>query len=62
MAGIGFTMSIFITLLAFDDKLLVINSKIAILCASLIAAIAGLILIKNIKGPSISEEDDHTLP
>lgn len=62
LAGIGFTMSIFITLLAFDDKLLVINSKIAILCASLIAAIAGLILIKNIKGPSISEEDDHTLP
>lgn len=55
-------MSIFITLLAFDDNELVINSKIAILCASLIAAIAGLILIKNIKDPLTSEEDDHTLP
>ena len=62
LAGIGFTMSIFITLLAFDDNELVINSKIAILCASLIAAIAGLILIKNIKDPLTSEEDDHTLP
>jgi NhaA family Na+:H+ antiporter len=45
LAGIGFTMSIFITLLAFDDTVQVINSKIAILCASLIAAIAGLLLL-----------------
>ena len=62
LAGIGFTMSIFITLLAFNDQQLVINSKIAILCASLIAAIAGLILIKNIKAPTISPEDDRILP
>ncbi len=62
LAGIGFTMSIFITLLAFQDKTLVINSKIAILCASLIAAIVGLLFIKNIKAPSTFAEDDHTLP
>jgi len=29
-AGIGFTMSIFITLLAFGDKISIVNSKISI--------------------------------
>ena len=41
LAGIGFTMSIFITLLAFDDALLINNSKVAILVASFIAGIIG---------------------
>ncbi len=51
LAGIGFTMSIFITLLAFDDDATVINSKIAILFASLIAASAGLLMLKKTKRP-----------
>ncbi len=42
LAGIGFTMSIFITLLAFNDAGSVLQSKIAILGASLVAAVAGL--------------------
>ncbi len=46
LAGIGFTMSIFITLLAFDDRMLVINSKIAILVASFVAGISGFIWLK----------------
>lgn len=41
LAGIGFTMSIFITMLAFDDAVLVNNAKIAILGASLVAAVLG---------------------
>ena len=41
LGGIGFTMSIFITLLAFDNADIVNNSKIAILIASVIAGIAG---------------------
>jgi NhaA family Na+:H+ antiporter len=41
LAGIGFTMSIFITMLAFDDAVLVNNAKIAILGASLVAAALG---------------------
>jgi len=49
LAGIGFTMSIFITLLAFDDAALVVNSKIAILSASIIAATTGLLILKRIK-------------
>lgn len=43
LGGIGFTMSIFITLLAFDDVGLQNNSKITILIASVIAAIIGFI-------------------
>ncbi len=49
LAGIGFTMSIFITLLAFDDEATVINSKIAILFASLTAAVIGLVILKKTK-------------
>jgi len=46
LGGIGFTMSIFITLLAFDNEADIINSKIAILIASTIAAIIGFIVLK----------------
>jgi NhaA family Na+:H+ antiporter len=46
LAGIGFTMSIFITLLAFDDTGLINGSKIAILVASAIAGGLGFILLK----------------
>lgn len=45
LGGIGFTMSIFITLLAFDDFELQNDSKITILIASVIAAIIGFILL-----------------
>lgn len=46
LAGIGFTMSIFITLLAFDNVDTVNNSKIAILIASFIAGTIGFIFLK----------------
>jgi Na+:H+ antiporter, NhaA family len=41
LAGIGFTMSIFITLLAFDNETIINNSKLIILVSSLTAAILG---------------------
>lgn len=46
LGGIGFTMSIFITLLAFEDSDVINNSKIAILIASLIAGILGFMTLK----------------
>lgn len=46
LGGIGFTMSIFITLLAFTDIALINSSKIAILLASIMAGIAGYITLK----------------
>jgi NhaA family Na+:H+ antiporter len=41
IAGIGFTMSIFVTILAFSDVVVINHSKIAILVASLLSALAG---------------------
>ena len=50
LGGIGFTMSIFISLLAFNNDEDSINSKIAILIASTIAAIVGFIYLNfNLK-------------
>ena len=43
LGGIGFTMSIFITLLAFDKVDIINNSKIAILLASLVAGVTGFV-------------------
>jgi len=46
LGGIGFTMSIFITLLAFDKVEIVNNSKIAIIAASIIAGTIGFIFLR----------------
>ena len=50
LGGIGFTMSMFISNLAFTDQVLVSQSKLSILIASTVAAIAGLtVFITNRK-------------
>lgn len=46
LGGIGFTMSIFITLLAFDDQTTVIDSKISVLVSSVIAGLFGYLYLK----------------
>ncbi len=43
LGGIGFTMSIFITLLAFDDSEVINDSKIAIIMASILAGTIGFL-------------------
>lgn len=48
LGGIGFTMSIFITLLAFKDAETVVSSKIAVLLSSLIAGVFGFVYLKAI--------------
>ena len=47
LAGIGFTMSIFITLLAFDQEEIINSSKLMVLVASLIAGTVGFIWLKR---------------
>ncbi len=47
LAGIGFTMSIFITLLAFEQEQHILNAKIAILFSSLLAALLGLLYLSR---------------
>lgn len=46
LAGIGFTMSIFITLLAYDSYDMTNKAKMAILAGSLLAGIIGFIFLK----------------
>ncbi|HYF02980.1 MAG TPA: Na+/H+ antiporter NhaA [Patescibacteria group bacterium] len=56
LAGIGFTMAIFITVLAYDDAELVNNSKIAVLVGSLIAATIGYVWLRMTLPSPIPEE------
>jgi len=48
LAGIGFTMSIFIALLSFNDAEHISEAKFAILCASVLAGVAGFAYLKGI--------------
>ena len=47
-------MSIFITLLAYDEIVQIDNSKIMILLSSLIAAIIGFFFLKTVLKPTIN--------
>lgn len=47
LGGIGFTMSIFISLLAFSEGEYVLNAKLAVLIASCISGIFGFFILKN---------------
>ncbi len=54
LAGIGFTVSIFMTTLAYDNVILQDESKVGILLASALAAIIGLFFLKSVK---VGEQD-----
>ena len=45
LAGIGFTMSVFIANLAFTDGDIIVGSKMSIIVASAISALAGLLIL-----------------
>lgn len=47
LAGIGFTMSIFITTLAFNDFSIIERAKLGILIASLLSGFIGFIILKK---------------
>jgi len=61
LGGIGFTMSIFITLLAFDSQIIIDGSKIAILIGSCVAAGIGFVTLKlTLPGTVVDElEEDE---
>lgn len=46
LAGIGFTVALFVTDLAFVDETLVAGAKVGVLLASLVAAVAGLAVLR----------------
>lgn len=57
LAGIGFTMSIFITLLAFTEPDVINNSKIAIILGSIIAGTIGYVWLKTLLKSEVEEDD-----
>ena len=58
LGGIGFTMSIFITLLAFGEETIINNAKFVILLSSLIAGIIGYFSLKLVlKVPIIENKN-----
>lgn len=48
LGGIGFTMSVFITLLAFESSVYIADAKLSILLASILSALVGLLLLKSL--------------
>ncbi len=57
LGGIGFTMSIFITLLAFSNTQTITDSKMTILFSSVFAGIAGIIFLRlNLKKQADNDE------
>ena len=47
LGGIGFTMSIFISLLAFKEAEMISSAKLSILIASLLSGVVGYVTLKN---------------
>lgn len=59
LGGIGFTVSLFITDLAFESEEAVVTAKIAILLASTVAAAAGAVILKlSVQNPSPDASED----
>ncbi|MNL38558.1 Na(+)/H(+) antiporter NhaA [compost metagenome] len=46
LAGIGFTMSIFISMLSFKNQVSIQEAKLSVLIASLVAGILGYLILK----------------
>jgi NhaA family Na+:H+ antiporter len=62
LAGIGFTMSLFIASLAFADADVLATAKVAILVASLVAGTAGLLLLRRLPQPAPADAPPQVLP
>ena len=58
-AGIGFTVSIFITGLAYTDDAIIDEAKIGILVASAVAAILALVVLRAAARPEAEEMDEE---
>ncbi len=59
LAGIGFTMSIFVSMLAFDDKSLQDTAKLAVLVASTLSMIIGYTWLRTALKKKKAEEQEE---
>ena len=60
LAGIGFTVSLFVTELAFDDEHAISAAKLAVVIASVVAASIGAVIFRFL--PNDPEPAGDTLP
>lgn len=61
LAGIGFTMSIFVSMLAFDNKTMQDTAKLAVLIASTLSMVVGYIWLKIATTRKQIEESEEEL-
>lgn len=62
VAGIGFTVSVFVADLAFDDAAVLDRAKLGILAASLVAGVVGLLAVRAVGRAAMADVDeDRTL-
>lgn len=59
LGGLGFTMSLFINNLAYDDQNFIDSAKMGILIGSLVAGIVGYLVIKATSKNTITEEASY---
>ncbi|NQY26145.1 MAG: Na+/H+ antiporter NhaA [Piscirickettsiaceae bacterium] len=59
LAGIGLTMSLFITTLAFIDAELLATARLAIIIGSFLSAIVGLVVLCQVN--KIKERDENAI-
>src|SRR5690606_39176618 len=62
VAGIGFTVALFVTSLAFSDPLLTDVAKVGIFAGSLVAAILGSLLLLTTPRPTAVDADSELAP
>ena len=55
LAGVGFTMSMFIAVLAFDSPELIVSAKIAIMLGSLLSAVLGILWLLFVNKKSVEQ-------
>ncbi len=58
LGGIGFTMSIFITMLAFNSPDLINNAKMAILIGSFLSGVVGFVWLKTLLKTKVVDTDE----
>ena len=62
VAGIGFTMALFIGALAFEDPSMLAVGKLSVLIASAVAGVVGLLVGRMVLPVGLPTDVDHTTP